>query len=110
MAAAYTPGPWVLERHVGGQFFGNIVSYGLGQDEYGTQMIRTIDCLRRGASEEEMEATGKLIAAAPEMLVALKLIDQGARNDEDRGDDLLWTTEWQHAVETVRGAILKAEG
>lgn len=59
-----TPGPWRFERHDGGQWFGNIVSYGLGTTEEGVQIIRTIDCLRRGVPEEEMLATALLIAEA----------------------------------------------
>ena len=72
--SAYTPGSWRFEPHVGGQWFGNIVSYGYGKNEVGIQTIRTIDCLRRGASQTELEATAHLIAAAPDLLEALKAV------------------------------------
>ena len=71
----YTPRPWRFDPHDGGQWFGNIVSYGLGKNEVGIQMIRTIDCLRRGAPQAELEATARLIAAAPDLLEALEAVE-----------------------------------
>jgi hypothetical protein len=99
----HTPGPWRFEPHDGGQWFGNIVSYGLGKNELGIQTIRTIDCLRRGAPQEEMEATARLLAAAPDLLKSLTdlLFDIKRWNSKPIS---------QEAINEARIAVAKATG
>jgi len=98
MNAKHTPGPWRVEGRTterGGALSGHIISY--GTNGYGDGPDGYV-CKTRGTSE----ADANLIAAAPDLLDALKLItamdgDQPARSDWDM-------------VRIARAAIAKATG
>lgn len=107
MNTKYTPCPWRLDIHAdGSEWFGNIVSFGLGKTENGIQLIRTIDCLRLGADKEELMATGRLIAAAPELLEALT---EMCETIEQQNIGISSPEQWQTvAYKCARAAIAKA--
>jgi hypothetical protein len=66
----HTPGPWYVTRH-------NDLQYSISQKETGyDEMIEALD--------EEDEANAKLIAAAPELLEALKECRKWYENNTDR--------------------------
>ena len=97
MSATHTPAPWRVEGHTteGGVLTGHIISHGM--NNYGDGPDGYV-CKTRGTSD----ADALLIAAAPDLLKALKLIaemdgDQPARSDWDM-------------VRIARTAIAKATG
>lgn len=87
---AHTPGPWGISgldpRHV---------------DTRGGQMC--IDCTKSGPSKAVDAANARLVAAAPELLSALRamLADGGVLSDP---------ISRKQAQEKARAAITKAEG
>lgn len=90
MSAKHTPGPWVVfeddyERHVLGPMTGR------------AWMDNCVATVRDGAN---IDANAHLIAAAPELLEALKSFP-GFTDDATVGDP------W---IEKIRAAIAKAEG
>lgn len=92
----HTPGPWVVKSarsgfYVESQF--DVIVESL--DEYG----------RYGAIDDE--ANARLIAAAPELLEALKSIAEFWNRDQN--EEAMIGACW-HAVETAEAAIAKAEG
>lgn len=60
-----------------------------------------------GSIEKEMEANARLIAAAPELMEALKEVMSWTRNWDVQ---FLEDDEWPETEEKVRAAIAKAEG
>lgn len=95
--AKHTPGPWEIEGT-------KIVSYArLGKDDAPETVI---DC--RGAmSGENVQADKRLIAAAPELLKALKAVKE-AYNLKD--DALSFQETMDSVMDFVNVAIAKAEG
>jgi hypothetical protein len=91
--AQHTPGPWRDEM---GAFGIQILAY----DPEG-ETIRLAD-MPADETDDETQANARLIAAAPELLEALRLI---ARSDGFK--DGTWVGELQ---EIARKAIAKAEG
>lgn len=89
--SAYTPGPWEANRH------GDHWQIDAAMDAVAT----THFCYA-----QEREANARLIAAAPDMLAALKAALAIAPVNADDGDD----PEQSEAWAAVRGAIAKAEG
>jgi hypothetical protein len=94
----HTPGPWTAEPP-------GIYGYGAEDDKYWA--VQTEDeriCLLTGGDSEESDA--RLIAAAPELLVALReaysAITYMMSNDDCGGA--------ANALEAVVAAIAKAEG
>jgi hypothetical protein len=90
----HTPGPWYVTRH-------NDLQYSISQKETGyDEMIEALD--------EEDEANAKLIAAAPELLEALKDLLGDVMNLLDKNDTIrLGTTGTIHIVK-AKAAIQKA--
>jgi hypothetical protein len=71
----HTPGPWEFQKHDAGRYYGNIVGYYSRYEtepEKGNQ-IRTITIQLNHGTDEENAANAKLIAAAPDLLEALKM-------------------------------------
>lgn len=94
-SVAHTPGPWTRTR---GEQFRHDHSRGVrGPD--GTYVAAALD-FNRSDRDEECEANARLIAAAPDLLSALKNLLQVCE-DERESDDML---------QDSRAAIAKAEG
>ena len=94
----HTPGPWVED---GGAFY---PAWALDEDGYNrkgyiAEMLNGYD--------ESYHANAALIAAAPEMLVALESIAEFWNRDQNWGamNEACW-----HAIETAEAAIAKAKG
>lgn len=91
---AHTPGPWAVGEHRG-VWVGPVISAAGGKK--GIAFV----CL-----SSESDATARLIAAAPELLAALKEVAEECeyrlRKGEDSGD--------RHTLKLCRAAISKAEG
>jgi len=87
-----TPGPWYIEEHNPGEF--DITS---GE---GGKIIAMADC-----EGKEAKANAHLIAAAPELLEALKLVrDKYQEHFENM------PVAWQSVDNIIEAAIAKAEG
>ena len=98
---AHTPGPWevaYLDHN--------------GQRVVRAEHIEVCTCWHHsvGSIEKEMEVNARLIAAAPELLEALKKII--ARHSElvCSGDCGFWDVEDEEEMKLARAAISKAEG
>lgn len=83
--AKHTPGPWVYSGRLG---FGHLVSPNIAVAYGGATSGR----------QDSGEANARLIAAAPEMYEALKLVMQHGRIDDS-----------EHRMNLVAAAIAKAE-
>jgi hypothetical protein len=100
LRAAHTPGPWVnmtdrLEVHADGRAIANI------------------NCSH--IADEAIDANARLIAAAPELLEALRTAHYQIRNRHaelqiSHGDANDRTKECLEHLESIREAIAKAEG
>lgn len=115
----HTPGPWIACEYGGyGDYDGKCrVVLGEGGD------IRTAVVL--GFDTPENEANARLIAAAPELLEALRIAreivvterdaaHQGVVNPStgviDDHDDAYWVAGYDRAMEQIDAAIAKATG
>lgn len=92
---SHTPGPWTFERHgKESNYFGNIIGH------YTERTVRTITCQLRYGTDEEQEANAHLIAAAPDLLEALK--------------GFMKAVEWESKIrvewDRANDAIAKAKG
>lgn len=83
---AFTPGPWVYSGRLG---FGHLVSPNIAVAYGGATSGR----------QDSGEANAHLIAAAPDMYEALKLVMQHGRIDDS-----------EHRMNVVAAALAKAEG
>ena len=90
----HTPGPWRVNG------YGEIVC-GEGNDELRIADVAPWDPRKH---REEMSANGRLLAAAPEMLAALKNLEN------DHPDDPWFRSMPRTAWNMVQSAIAKAEG
>jgi hypothetical protein len=103
MAASHTPGPWTLEDPLGPELLSIVV----GDEPHQWQFIAQVSAA--GNREEgdvpkaQAKANAHLIAAAPEMLAALKAI-AALMNDGGR------LPENGPTHRTALAAIAKAEG
>ena len=96
MSTKHTPGPWELvSRGWNGQFI-----YGIDERAKGRRFIAEVDLNYDGA-----EANARLIAAAPELLAALRLMLAGTQ--EDCGKICMPS---ENAVRSAFAAIAKATG
>ena len=91
MSKQHTPGPWTT---------GHPSPWGAADENRG--------CLSRGEyivfplpEDDEIEANARLIAAAPDLLAALRDLVDWTSHD---------TRTWGECVEAARQAITKAEG
>lgn len=95
----HTPGPWVPVQT------NDLPDHGYGTDGW---CILSAGCIAvvRGSGPSADEANAALIAAAPEMYEALRIVTQVlGQPEKNRADD--WDTYLLDVVLTVRG---KAEG
>ena len=107
---SHTPGPW---KHIGGWAV-------YSQDDRPLARAAcafAADCLRESSEDErwnaesaipdsEAESNARLIAAAPELLAALKRIIDDFEAKTDASASSYWLPKW----EAARAAIAKAEG
>lgn len=110
--SSHTPGPWQLAG------FGTIYSPGLPPTtdhrlptayEVARVPFRPKDAL--GVSDSESQANARLIAAAPDLLEALRVVVE--TEDKARHPGLTkegWCCPSSYAVSIARAAIAKAEG
>jgi hypothetical protein len=115
----HTPGPWTLEEH-GGAFyiFGPDMAMIADNDDEGgfvpREVVARVRGVGRGATVEEQQANGKLLAAAPKLLDACKfvlaLFDK-LEAETELGDPLLNVRRRYHLPYRVAltEAILDAE-
>lgn len=98
--AAHTPGPWAVEDPMGPNEYA-IVQDGLQPYEWQFIAVVEVGIPSEGLMpRQEARANARLIAAAPEMLVAL----QDLTRDDDPFDDFL------EALARARSVIAKATG
>lgn len=105
--SAHTPGPWQVEM-IAGRFHGGVIrSLGVWREYVGGRgypQVALATAHDQLISEEERIANATLIAAAPELLAALKALL----------DELTWRVgdgaEGEPCLMAARAAIAKAEG
>lgn len=101
MNAKHTPGPWRIVEDGG---FRGIFHLGTGR-----KVAAVIGSIREG---EHIEANAHLIAAAPDLLEALRKVS--AALEAVYESEMEWTGEWDmlppDALEMAKAAIRKAEG
>lgn len=96
-AASSTPGPWQCQP-----LHGRSVIAGVGVFQLGSLGA---DVLAR-----DMEANARLIAAAPDLLAALRLFVERYLRLVSSGDCGNWDAEGDDEMIAARAAIAKAEG
>lgn len=102
MTATHTRGPWVY--------------LDIGEVAAGEDCEITIAIMNDGGNSAdvlEVEANARLIAAAPELLAALKGALGALEQDVDTGadyNDADWSGIAQQRLEAAKAAIAKAEG
>lgn len=105
--AAHTPGPWETKRAATPEAFPQFGVY--AENGKGHDLAHVVS--HGTARHAETEANACLIAAAPEMLEALRLtlswLGSAAGDLDAEG---LWGDEEQDALERLEKAIAKAEG
>ena len=104
MSAKHTPGPWRIKSDP--MHFDTLTTVEGGaigvRKPFGVQMIVQVG----GDSDfQEAEANARLIAAAPDLLAALKVMLRDYTAVHDIGD-----VEMQPAIYQARAAIAKVEG
>jgi hypothetical protein len=105
----HTPGPWTVERGHDGR---------IGRDGRIRDVQVTIALVTRGVDLDPdddlggptFEANARLIAAAPELLAALKTLFDDYKRLADSGDCGFWKLEDQSSGQQALAAIAKAEG
>lgn len=90
---AHTPGPWLR---------GNPSRSHILQDNSGRSLIAVVSTWTMSDRADEAEANARLIAAAPDMLAALKML---RKHDEAYELELS-----EHQRDQLHDAIAKAEG
>lgn len=98
----HTPGPWEVENRF------SCHSY----VKAGARILFQTECNREHAGEsEESKANARLIAAAPEMLSALKasLLEHEAIHEVTMLNPVMRGTKPPAIIATIRAAISKAE-
>lgn len=106
MTREHTPGPWNLVR-LASAFDSRVVGYGI---KYGAAGNRLAMVDGEGNSSDHNEANARLIAAAPDMLAALKECEEYFDNRADAdGDSTGFTPNAEmNMLVMVRAAIAKA--
>lgn len=103
----HTPGPWTMKRGEGrysDRLYIESHVYSTPTVTSGKDQIVQLTSLKWDDHGQEVEANARLIAAAPELLAALKLILEGTQC-QDLADD----EARKHNAFEARAAIAKAE-
>ena len=103
--AAHTPGPWPMTCSGDGKRI--VIGAGLveGPNGYEVAEVYSDDCPRALA-----EANARLIAAAPDMLAALKAVAVAASSESRAVDVISFLIALKGLALMVHAAIAKAEG
>jgi len=97
MTTQHTPGPWAISAAMYG--VGNLKVHGVEFTRDGiTQPIANCGWDDKG----EAEANARLIAAAPDLLAALRLCERALEERDAEAEE--------HAAKAARAAIAKAKG
>jgi hypothetical protein len=96
----HTPGPWAL--HID-----ELAVFGA---EPNRQQVVDCEVSSPNLTDVERKANARLIAAAPELLAALKTLFDDYKQLADSGDCGFWKLEDQSAGKRALTAIAKAEG
>lgn len=96
--SAHTPGPWFTSRPHGTIYI---------EARLRGSTLQEVAAVGPTEAPEQQEANARLVAAAPELLEALQLLEaemvlSGNAGSEDYG--------WKPAIEKTRAAIAKATG
>lgn len=97
----HTAGPWKFSPHGDGYLVTRYDVYVAGHGICGVMQTRA-------ATEQQCEANARLIAAAPEMLAALRAFEYAENYEADETDH--YAEAISNANEMMRAAISKAEG
>ena len=116
--AGHTPGPWAVSEAP------NSFARVTGPTEYADALVA--DCKSQYRTHEEQAANARLIAAAPDMLEALKAIIAITGADDnypegpagntsgcvgiDSNERMVWKGSFLERLENARSVIQKAEG
>jgi hypothetical protein len=103
---AHTPGPWEQDPT------GDIGWWAIGTNEKSVAHVVDEDRLL-GLTKKEAKANARLIAAAPELLGALKAITERLTNERNaiaNREGYIGDGELLPQVKAARAAIAKAEG
>lgn len=100
----HTPGPW----YVSGTIDGYAIRYRDQADYYTIATAHDDIGAWRNTDDEEAAANARLIAAAPELLEALRMMLEDADDAHGRGDGTPWVTF--ASMNRARAAIAKATG
>lgn len=104
MTTQHTPGPWKCDGGAG------VVACEMQETlRSGRTVARRVACAK-GLTIEEVEANARLIAAAPDMLAALRMAEGELIAALCSGGMTLEAARKYHATRTMRAAIAKAEG
>lgn len=98
---SHTPGPWVLNGW-------DVVKSGCVEVKDGLHTFPALAAIHNGDGKlcmEEINANARLIAAAPELLMACRMLVALEDGDAHEAD-----TSWKQARKIMRSAIAKAEG
>lgn len=113
-SAAFTPGPWLVERSDDGHDIRMASAIACGWDHESHHLIEyhhgvEADQDDGGEQFAEAEANARLIAAAPDLLEAL-IEAEDILDDLTGADDLSDDSELHGTLRKVRAAIAKATG
>lgn len=103
-AEEHTPGPWVVEGE--GWEYGVYREPTVVAGHYADYEPRTVASVRVGL--DETDANARLMAAAPEMLAALRVVDAFRRLMVANGDAIAFTPGFKYMAEAAHLAIVKA--
>lgn len=113
----FTPGPWTVKSAIESQYIEDKAKCGgtnailiMAEDDCGHHPIADASCNHSCREAYEQEANARLIAAAPDLLVALQTIISACERC-DKDDDKSLIDEFSEEMEAAaRAAIAKALG
>lgn len=103
MTTSHTPGPWIIEPHDGYQ----LIRADDGHGPFARVEMRKT----KTNNTTELYHNAALIAAAPDMLAALKALTADVQQDIDAGRiKAAKTSRYMRDIAAARAAIARAEG
>lgn len=101
----HTPGPWVVDYR---QTIGHIKAM-IDPTRQKTPTVARYDMAAPTISQAEANANARLIAAAPDLLAACRLM-LDAINEHHKDGSILWVSPGETAWELLTDVIVKATG